>query len=158
LENASGLLKEEMRLLDSIIVKTADSVKVPAGGALAVDREKFSQKITDEILENKNIEVISEEVTAINKEEITVIATGPLTSDLLAKSISEFLGNEYLYFFDAAAPVVYFDSIDMTKAFKADRYGKRENDYINCPMNKEEYEEFYNADHSKCPYFVDKDR
>jgi len=143
LENAVGLLKEEMRLLDSLIMKCADKTKVPAGGALAVDREEFSKLVTEYIKNNENIEVIHEEVKEIPKEGITIIATGPLTSESLAKAIENMIGNNYLYYLDAAAPIVTFDSIDMSKAFKAARYGKGTDDYINCPMTKEEYEAFW---------------
>lgn len=143
LENAVGLLKEEMRLLDSIIMKCADSTKVPAGGALAVDRARFSQTVTDMIKENKNISVINEEVCDTNDNEMTIIATGPLTSDSLSQYVGNLAGEKHLYFFDAAAPIVSFDSINMTKAFKAARYGKGSDDYINCPMSKAEYEVFW---------------
>jgi len=144
LENAVGLLKEEMRLLGSIIMECADATKVPAGGALAVDRTRFSQRVTERIRDNENIEVINEEVTSIPKEGITVIATGPLTSDALSKHIGDFIGEQYLHFFDAAAPIVTFESINMNRAFKAARYNRGTDDYINCPMNREEYEIFWN--------------
>jgi len=144
LENAVGLLKEEMRLLDSIIMKCADAAQVPAGGALAVDRTKFSQMVTELIKQNENIEVINEEVRELPKEGITIVATGPLTSGDLSKHLADFVGEGYLHFFDAAAPIVTFESIDMNKAFKAARYGRGTDDYINCPMNKEEYEIFWN--------------
>ncbi|HHW30442.1 MAG TPA: methylenetetrahydrofolate--tRNA-(uracil(54)-C(5))-methyltransferase (FADH(2)-oxidizing) TrmFO [Clostridiaceae bacterium] len=143
LENAVGLLKEEMRLLDSIIIKCADITKVPAGGALAVDRYRFSRIITEKIKNHKNITVINEEVTNIPDNAITVIATGPLTSAALSRHISEFIGHDYLYFYDAAAPIVTSESINMKKAFLAARYGKGQEDYINCPMNKDEYDLFY---------------
>ncbi len=143
LENAVGLLKEEMRELDSLIMRYADANALPAGGALAVDREKFSQDITDTISSHPNIEVIAKEVEAINEDEYTIIATGPLTSDKLAKEISRLTQNDYLYFYDAAAPIVAFESINMDKAFKASRYDKGESDYINCPMTEEEYNAFY---------------
>ncbi|TYQ13152.1 UNVERIFIED_CONTAM: methylenetetrahydrofolate--tRNA-(uracil-5-)-methyltransferase [Acetivibrio alkalicellulosi] len=144
LENAVGLLKEEMRLLDSLIIKCADETRVPAGGALAVDREKFSKLVTDCIKANDNIEIVTEEVTDIPKEGITVVASGPLTSELLSESIGQLIGEQYLHFFDAAAPIVTFESIDMTKAFRAARYDRGTKDYINCPMTKEEYENFWN--------------
>ncbi|MBE6731691.1 MAG: methylenetetrahydrofolate--tRNA-(uracil(54)-C(5))-methyltransferase (FADH(2)-oxidizing) TrmFO [Ruminococcaceae bacterium] len=143
LDSAAGLLKEEMRRLGSVLVPFAAETEVPAGGALAVDREKFSLLATNCIQNNPLIEVINEEVTDIPDDAITVIATGPLTSDALAEKIKELTGG-FLSFFDAAAPIVSFDSIDMTKCFKASRYGKGDDDYINCPMNKEEYEAFYN--------------
>lgn len=143
LENAVGLLKEEMRLLDSIIIKCADITKVPAGGALAVDRSRFSRIITETIKNDNNITVINEEVTSIPEKAITIIATGPLTSAALSKHISEIIGYEYLYFYDAAAPIVTGESINMNRAFRAARYGKGQEDYINCPMNKDEYDLFY---------------
>lgn len=144
LENAVGLLKEEMRRLDSLIIKCADNNTVPAGGALAVDREKFSKDITSIIESNPNIEIIREEVTKIPEDEYVIIATGPLTSDELSCSIKEYLGQDYLYFYDAASPIVAYDSIDMNIAFKASRYGKGEDDYINCPFDMEQYNIFYN--------------
>lgn len=145
LENAVGLLKEEMRQLDSIIMESADFNRVPAGGALAVDREGFSQYITDKVKGHENITVINKELKEIPQEEnaITIIASGPLTSDLLAKSIGQLTGQEYFYFYDAAAPLISKESIDMTKAYRASRYGKGTADYINCPMDKEEYEAFW---------------
>jgi len=143
MSNACGLLKEEIRLLGSICMEAAEISKVPAGDALAVDREIFSSYITKKILSNKNIEVISEEITSI-PSGITIIATGPLTSEGLASSISELLEEDSLFFYDAAAPVVSADSIDMSTCYKMARYGKGEDDYINCPFTKEEYEIFYN--------------
>lgn len=144
-ESAAGLLKEEMRHFDSFLMKCADKCRVPAGGALAVDRELFAQMITDGIRQNENIEVITQELTEIPEDAITVVASGPLTSDALADTISKKFGNS-LSFFDAAAPIVTTESIDMEYAFCASRYGKGDgDDYINCPMNKEEYENFYNA-------------
>lgn len=145
LANAVGLLKEEMRRLDSIIINCADKTKVPAGGALAVDRELFSKSVTDIIKSHPNINVIEQEVTKIPDCENVIIASGPLTSDALSQDIGEFFGDEYLHFFDAAAPIVTFDSINMDKAFFASRYDKGTPDYINCPMTKEQYEVFYNA-------------
>lgn len=143
-ESAAGLLKEEMRRLDSFLMKCADKCRVPAGGALAVDREVFSKLVTDGIKRNPNIEVINEELTEIPDDSITVIASGPLTSDALADSISKMFGDS-LSFFDAAAPIVTSESIDMDYAFCASRYDRGDgDDYINCPMNKEEYETFYN--------------
>lgn len=144
LENAVGLLKEEMRRLDSIIMKCADATRVPAGGALAVDREKFSRMVTDFIRGHENITIINQEVEEIPEEGITIIASGPLTSDSLSRSLSDITGEEYLHFFDAAAPIVTYDSIDMTKAFRAARYNRGTDDYINCPMTKEQYEIFWN--------------
>ena len=145
LSNAIGVLKAELRSLNSIIMEAADNTKVPAGSALAVDREQFSKYITEKVKSHPNITVISEEVASVNPDEITVIATGPLTSDAMSKFISENLGLSGLHFFDAAAPIVDFDSIDMTKAFFASRYNKGDADYINCPMNEDEYRVFYNA-------------
>ena len=144
-ESAAGLLKEEMRRLNSFLMQCADKCQVPAGGALAVDREKFAQLVTEGIQSQPLIEVVSEEITAIPESGITVIATGPLTSDALAKVIEERFGDS-LSFFDAAAPIVTAESVNMEYAFTASRYERGgEDDYINCPMNKEEYERFYHA-------------
>ncbi len=144
-ESAAGLLKEEMRHMNSFLMKCADKCRVPAGGALAVDREFFSQLVTDGIRNNSYIEIINEEITEIPNDAVTIVASGPLTSDLLAASVQSRFG-ESLSFFDAAAPIVTADSIDMDYAFCASRYGKGDgDDYINCPMNKEEYEIFYEA-------------
>lgn len=145
LENAAGLLKEEMRYLNSIIIGCADKTRVPAGGALAVDREGFSRMVTDSIKGHPLIEVINEEVTSLHDDNITIIATGPLTSDALAKEISKMLGLDSLYFFDAAAPIVRAESINYDVVFRASRYGKGDDDYINCPMNRDEYMAFYEA-------------
>lgn len=143
-ESAAGLLKEEMGKLNSFLMKCADKCKVPAGGALAVDRDIFAKLVTEEIKNNPNIEVISEEITEIPDDAITIVATGPLTSDSLAKSIQNMFGDS-LSFFDAAAPIVTAESVDMEYAFYASRYDRGdEDDYVNCPMNKEEYERFYN--------------
>lgn len=145
--NACGLLKEELRKLDSLLIKTADETNVPAGQALAVDREKFSELVTKRIQENSNIEVINEEIEdfqSIAKNGIVVIATGPLTSEKLSNKISELTGNEGLHFYDAAAPIIEKQSINMNIGFFGDRYGKGDSSYINLPMNKEEYELFYN--------------
>ena len=145
LENAVGLLKEEMRQLNSIIMESADINRVPAGGALAVDREGFSQYITDKVKNHPNVTVINKEIETIPQEDdaITIIASGPLTSEVLAKSIGELTGQDYFYFYDAAAPLISKESIDMSKAYRASRYGKGTADYINCPMDKEEYEKFW---------------
>ena len=144
LSNAVGLLKEEMRRLGSLIMEAADRCEVPAGAALAVDRHAFSDYITQKIKNDPRIEIVSAEVTDI-PDGITVIATGPLTSDGLAASISEFFDGKCLSFFDAAAPIVDASTIDLGKAYYASRYGKGEASYINCPMEKEDYERFYDA-------------
>ncbi len=144
LKNAVGLLKEELRQLDSLVIRCAYDNAVPAGGALAVDRQKFSESVTRAIKENDNIEIVEKEVTDLDFSDNTVVATGPLTSDCLSDKITEFFGKEQLHFFDAAAPIVTADSIDMSKAFFASRYGKGTPDYINCPMTEEEYDAFYN--------------
>lgn len=144
LSNGVGLLKEELNQMGSLIMEAAYKTRVSAGGALAVDRHLFSEYITEKIRSSDNIEIIEEEVTDIPENEITVVATGPLTSDALAKRIGEMVGNKSLYFYDAAAPIVDFESIDMSKAFFASRYGKGSADYINCPFNEEEYKAFYN--------------
>ena len=142
IDSAAGMLKEEMRRLGSVTMECAAETKVSAGGALAVDREKFSDMVTAKIMENPHITVIEEEVTDIPDGDV-IIATGPLTSDGLAESIGKICG-DYLYFHDAAAPIVTYESLDKDKVFFASRYGKGEADYINCPMNKEEYLRFYN--------------
>ena len=144
LTNACGLLKEELRMLDSLLIKIADETSVPAGQALAVDREEFSRKVTEYIENLDNVEIIKEEVTEIPDDAITIIATGPLTSDVLFEKISKLVGNNELHFYDAAAPIIEKSSVDMNIAFVGDRYGKGEADYINLPMNKEEYENFWN--------------
>lgn len=144
LTNACGLLKEELRMLDSLLIKIADETGVPAGQALAVDREEFSRKVTEYIENLDNVEIIKEEVTEIPNDAITIIATGPLTSDVLFEKISKLVGNNELHFYDAAAPIIEKSSVDMNIAFIGDRYGKGEADYINLPMNKEEYENFWN--------------
>lgn len=143
--NAAGLLKEEMRRLGSLIMEACGVAAVSAGGAVAVDREQFSGYITDKIRSQPNITVIEEEMTEIPEEDITVVATGPLTSEGLAGAIQEKIGGKSLSFFDAAAPIVDYDSIDMTKAFWATRYDKGDPDYINCPMTEAEYKAFYAA-------------
>ena len=144
--NACGLLKEELRNLDSLLIKIADETSLPAGQALAVDREEFSKKVTKLIEENPNIEVIRKESTKIDGNNgITIIATGPLTSDKMSSQIIELTGKEHLAFYDAAAPIIEKDSINFDIAFYGDRYGKEaDSSYINLPMNKEEYENFYN--------------
>lgn len=144
LTNACGLLKEELRMLDSLLIKIADETSVPAGQALAVDREEFSRKVTEYMENLDNVEIIKEEVTEIPDDTVTIIATGPLTSDVLFEKISKLVGNNELHFYDAAAPIIEKSSVDMNIAFIGDRYGKGEADYINLPMNKEEYENFWN--------------
>ena len=142
-ESAAGLLKEEMRRFHSLLMECADQCRVPAGGALAVDRDRFSSMVTEKIKSNPLIKVVSEEVTELPKEGITVVATGPLTSDTLAEQIVSLCGDS-LSFYDAAAPIVTAESLSMEECFTASRYDKGEDDaYINCPMNKEEYEAFY---------------
>ncbi len=142
LANAVGVLKEEMRLLDSLIIKMAEKNRVPAGGSLAVDRDGFSQDITNYIKNHELVTVINQEISDIPNGP-TIIASGPLTSDALSLSIKELLGEEYFYFFDAAAPIIHKDSIDLSKAYFKSRYDKGEAEYINCPMNKEQFESFY---------------
>ncbi len=142
--NAAGLLKEEMRLLGSLVIEAADKTRVPAGNALAVDREKFAEYITSKLREEKNIEHISEEVTDIDTDEYTIIASGPLTTEKLSQNIKKLVGDG-LSFYDASAPIIEFDSIDMENAFFGDRYDKGNGDHINCPMNKEEYLAFMDA-------------
>ena len=143
--NAVGLLKEEMRRMGSLIMEAADATRVPAGSALAVDRELFSKYITDRISSCPNIEIVNQEVDHVEDDVITVIATGPLTSDAMASYISDTLGCGNLHFFDAAAPIVDFSSINMEIAYFASRYDKGDADYINCPMEKEQYDAFYEA-------------
>ena len=141
--NAAGLLKEEMRLLGSVTMAAAEHAKVPAGGALAVNREEFSAFITDKIKNHPNIEFVSREITEIPKDGYALIATGPLTFGRLAASLEELAGR--LYFYDASAPIIAADSIDEKHSFKGDRYGKGGGDHINCPMDKDEYLAFYDA-------------
>lgn len=141
--NASGLLKHESEILGCELMKTVKQCKVPAGGALAVDRELFSQKITEKIMSNPLINVIRDEVTKIEFDQPVIIASGPLTSDSLSEEVKKFLGEDHLHFFDAVAPIVTKDSINFEKAFYLNRYNKGDADYINCPMNKEEYDKFY---------------
>ncbi len=140
-----GLLKEELSRMGSLIMEAAKATSVPAGGAMAVDRTAFSDYITEKIRTNAHIQIVEEEVTQIPENGITIIATGPLTSDALAAKIAALVGGKQLSFFDAAAPIVDYSTIDMNKAFFASRYGKGTPDYINCPMNKQEYTAFYEA-------------
>ncbi|WP_321328104.1 methylenetetrahydrofolate--tRNA-(uracil(54)-C(5))-methyltransferase (FADH(2)-oxidizing) TrmFO [uncultured Ilyobacter sp.] len=143
--NASGLMKEELRQLGSLLVKVADKNKVPAGQALAVDREGFSKEITETLENMENIEIIREELTEIPKEGIVLIASGPLSSDSISEEIKKITKDEHLYFYDAAAPIIAFDSIDKEKVYFQSRYDKGDGEYINCPMDIEEYTNFYNA-------------
>ena len=142
LTNGVGLLKEEMRQLNSVVMQAADKHNVPAGGALAVDRDSFSKAITAAVKNHPNVEVITEEVTSI-PSGLTVVATGPLTSDLLAKEIVKFTGDDGLYFYDAAAPIVAKDSLDMDKVYLKSRYDKGEAAYLNCPMTEAEFNAFH---------------
>ncbi len=144
LTNAVGVLKEEMRQLDSVIISSADECAVPAGGALAVDRHEFAGLVTEKVKNHPNVMVVNEEVTEI-PEGVTIIATGPLTSSALADKLKALTGEDYLYFYDAAAPIVEKDSIDMNKVYLKSRYDKGEAAYLNCPMTEEEFERFYNA-------------
>lgn len=143
LGNAVGLLKEEMRRLGSLIINCADENRVPAGGALAVDREAFAAGVTEKLQQHPNITLTVREVTAVPKSRPAVIASGPLTSPALAEAIAALTGEEYLYFYDAAAPIVTAESIDMEKVFRASRYDKGGADYINCPMDEDEYVHFW---------------
>lgn len=142
--SAAGMLKEEMRLLGSVVIEAAEKTEVPAGGALAVDRYAFSDYITEKIKSDKNIEVVNEEANAIPDDEYVVVATGPLTSDALSGEIKRLCGDG-LFFHDAAAPIVTYESLDNEKVFRASRYDRGDADYLNCPFTKEEYEIFYNA-------------
>ena len=150
MNNAVGILKEELRQMDSLIMKSADMHAVPAGSALAVDRETFSQYITDTIKNHPLVEVVNEEMTSL-PEGPCIIATGPLTSDTLAKAIHDFTAEDTFHFYDAAAPIIEKDSIDCSKAYYKSRYDKGEASYINCPMNADEFEVFYDAlIHAEC--------
>lgn len=150
MNNAVGILKEELRQMDSLIMKSADMHAVPAGSALAVDRETFSQYITDTIKNYPLVEVVNEEMTSL-PEGPCIIATGPLTSDTLAKAIHDFTAEDTFHFYDAAAPIIEKDSIDFSKAYYKSRYDKGEASYINCPMNADEFETFYDAlIHAEC--------
>ena len=143
LENASGVLKQEMKMLGSVVIESAENFRVPAGEALAVDREKFSGYLTERLASLEGLEVVRKEVSELPASGIVVIATGPLTSEALENEIGRLTGRERLYFYDAIAPVVFAGSIDMKTAFKKSRYDKGGDDYINCPMNTFEYERFY---------------
>lgn len=143
LGNASGLMKEELRLLDSLLIRVAEESKVPAGQALAVDRHGFSEKVTKILKEMENITIVEEEFTKIPEDQYVLIASGPLTSEFLFEELLRITGEDSLYFYDAAAPIVSLESVDMTSAYFQSRYGKGEGEYVNCPMTKEEYEAFY---------------
>ncbi|WP_378957117.1 FADH(2)-oxidizing methylenetetrahydrofolate--tRNA-(uracil(54)-C(5))-methyltransferase TrmFO [Pelosinus sp. sgz500959] len=143
-ENAVGLLKEEMRRLNSLIIKAADATKVPAGGALAVDREAFSKYVTDTLKKHPRVKIVNQEVKEIPENAPLIIASGPLTSPNLSEAIGQMTGRQYLYFYDAAAPIIVGESLDMEKVYRASRYGKGDDDYLNCPMSKEEYTTFWN--------------
>lgn len=145
IENAVGLLKEEMRRLGSLIMTCADATAVPAGGALAVDRHRFSQMVTEKVSNHPNITVKREELKEIPKEGTVIVATGPLTSPALSEAIKELTGTGDFYFYDAAAPIVTAESLNYDKVFAASRYDKGDADYLNCPMSKEEYEVFWQA-------------
>ena len=145
IENASGVLKEEMALMESLILRVAKEAKVPAGESLAVDREVFSKQITQTLENMKNVEVVRKEVSCIPKGGITIAATGPLTSETLSKEIQKMTGSRHLFFYDAISPIVTADSINYQYAFKSSRYGKGGEDYINCPMDEEVYDRFVDA-------------
>jgi len=142
LDRPLGLLKAELRELGSLVVGCADRTLVPAGSALAVDREAFAEEVTAEVVGHPNVQLVREEVTAVPASGPVVIATGPLTSEPLAQSVAELVGQEYLYFYDAMAPIVQGDSVDMEVAFRGSRYGRGGDDYINCPLSREEYDQF----------------
>ncbi len=161
--NAPGILKEEMRRLNSLIVRVADEVRVPAGSALAVDREQFSQRVTQALQEHPNVRILHEEVKDIPTDCVCIVATGPLTSDSMATSIRNLTHSNSLYFFDAISPIIDADSVNMDVAFRASRYDKGGPDYLNCPMDQATYQAFYDAlmkaekvhpkDFEKIPYF-----
>jgi len=144
-ENAVGLLKAEMRIMNSLIMEAADRTAVPAGKALAVDRVRFSLYVEEKLLSQKGLKIVREELKEVPSDNIVIIASGPLTSDALARSISALTGTDYLYFYDAISPIIEGDSIDYTKAFAASRYDSGEGDYLNCPMDRDEYEKFWQA-------------
>ncbi len=156
---ASGVLKAELAMLDCLIIKAGEFARVPAGSALAVDKKLFSDYIEKVLFDMPNVEIIREEVTNIDNDDDIIVATGPLTSELLSKSIAKSIGETYLHFYDAVAPIISAESIDMNKAFFAERYGKGDADYINCPMNAEEYSAFYEAlIQAKCVDLPDFDK
>jgi methylenetetrahydrofolate--tRNA-(uracil-5-)-methyltransferase len=145
LDQAAGLLKEEMRRMDSLVLRVAEEVKVPAGSALAVDRGLFARRVTEAMESRPQIRIHRDEVTRIPDDPVTIVATGPLTSEALAEDVAAFVGRDHLYFFDAVSPVVEADTIDRDIAFPASRYGKGGDDYLNCPLREEEYRPFYEA-------------
>jgi methylenetetrahydrofolate--tRNA-(uracil-5-)-methyltransferase len=145
LDQAAGLLKEEMRRMDSLVMRVADEVKVPAGSALAVDRELFAQRMTEAVGSLRDVQIHRAEVPRIPDAPVTIVATGPLTSEALAREIAAFVGQTHLYFYDAVSPVLEADSIDMARVFRASRYGKGGDDYLNCPLTEDEYRVFYQA-------------
>jgi methylenetetrahydrofolate--tRNA-(uracil-5-)-methyltransferase len=145
LQNAHGLLKEEMRRLGSLVIDCALASRVPAGQALAVDREEFSHRVTESVERAPGVEIVREEMTEIPEQGVAILATGPLTSEKLSESIRSFTGSDYLYFYDAVSPVVEVESIDFEKAFRASRYDKGGDDYLNCPLTREEYLRFHEA-------------
>ena len=145
IKNAHGILKEEMGRLDSLILQVAKETRVPAGDSLAVDREVFSRRITHTLEKLENVEIIRKEVSTISRDEITIVASGPLTSEALSQEVQRVTGNHHLFFYDAISPIVAADSINFQKAFKASRYGKGGNDYVNCPLDEDEYYRFVDA-------------
>ena len=161
--SAPGILKAEMRKLNSLVIRMADETRVPAGSALAVDRDQFALGVTQALESHPNVRILREEITEIPKDAFSIIATGPLTSNDLSESIGKLTESKNLYFFDAIAPIIDTDSIDMNKVFRASRYDKGTADYLNCPMDKETYDRFYDAltladrvqskDFEKIPYF-----
>ena len=145
LDQAAGLLKEEMRRMDSLVIRVADSVRVPAGSALAVDRGLFARRITEAVEALPGVRIHRHEIERIPDDLVTIVATGPLTSDALAKEIASFVGREHLYFYDAVSPVIDAETIDMERVFRASRYGKGGDDYLNCPLDEAQYRAFYEA-------------
>ena len=143
--HASWLLKEELRRLGSILIRIADSVRVPAGSALAVDRQRFAERVTDVISKEPNVHLIRKEVPEIPNDGIVIVASGPLTSPSLSESIRSFCSSEHLYFYDAISPIVDAETIDHAKVYRGSRYGKAADDYLNCPMDREKYNAFYEA-------------
>lgn len=145
LTNAIGVLKNELRMMDSLIMKVADETKIPAGSALAVDRDRFSLEVTRRIQKMANVTIHHEEIQTLDVSLPTIVASGPLSSEAISKSIQEYFQEKDFYFYDAAAPIVTLESIDFNKAYRKSRYDKGGDDYINCPMNQEEFMAFYQA-------------